>query len=86
MNTQKLTAITLLGCIIVLIVIYLLYKFVITLINLINTKETFYGKNGNSKRDKMIKIYKHDDILDPDENTNNELRDPDSDYGRDPDS
>ena len=37
----------------------------------------------------MIKIYRGDDILDPDEiiyNSNYNVNDPDSTYGKDPDS
>ena len=43
-------------------------------------------KGNDSKRNKMISIYKGDEILDPDEDTNDENDDPDSTGGRDPDS
>ena len=48
-----------------------------------------FGSYGNSKRDKMIKIYKDDTILDPDDAPYNnkyddDNNDPDSTFGYDP--
>jgi len=45
-----------------------------------------YFNNNNSKRSKMMKIYKNSNILDPDEDPDDEGDDPDSSLGRDPDS
>ena len=44
------------------------------------------GNSNNSKRNKLINIYKNDSILDPDEDTNDEFSDPDSTNGHDPDA
>jgi hypothetical protein len=45
-----------------------------------------YGKEGfEDKRNMLKKIYKNDDIQDPDEDPDDEGDDPDSDYGVDPD-
>jgi hypothetical protein len=53
-----------------------------------NNNEYFGSRDrGNdSKRNKMIRIYKGDEILDPDEDPDDENDDPDSTRGRDPDS
>ena len=70
------------------IIILLLGYFLYLLVNKINKK---YNKKttenfNNSKRSKMMRIYKNDTILDPDENPYEESDDPDSSRGRDPDS
>jgi len=48
----------------------------------------FFGcrRDNDSKRNKMMSIYKSDDILDPDEDPDDENDDPDSTKGRDPDA
>ena len=69
-QTNTLTSTVLLGCIIIILFSYLLF-IIIKLINKLINKliykyiETFRS-DSNSKRNKMITIYKDNDILDPD--------------------
>ena len=76
-------------CIITIITFYIIC-WIFKMLNKIEL-ELFSGRNSssNTKRDKMKKIYKSDDISDPDEiltdDTNNNVMDPDDDYGIDPD-
>jgi len=97
MNTiYKNESFILFNCILIIILFYFLYYAYIFLskylykykkYNLYNIKIEKFGSN--SKRSKMIKIYKGDNILDPDEiiyNSNYNVNDPDSTYGKDPDS
>ena len=62
------------------IIIFILQKMGI-IGNIITDYESFEGK-----RYMMKKIYKNDDIADPDEDPDDEGDDPDSKYGADPDS
>lgn len=75
-----------LACILTIITFYFFYWIIKCLI-----KNTELFSNSNSKRDKMERIYKSDEILDPDEQAMYNYKDdgcfdPDSDCGRDPDS
>lgn len=80
----KKESIVIFSCIIILLLLYCLYLILNKIINYYNKNtETF---NNNSKRSKMIRIYKNDNILDPDEDPDDESDDPDSTRGRDPDS
>ena len=72
------------SCILIIIVVYFMYYLCKTLTETFGCN-TRRGSN-NSKRAKMIKIYKNDDISDPDENPDDEENnDPDSTFGIDPD-
>ena len=62
------------------IIIFILQKMGIVG-SIITDYESFEGK-----RYMMKKIYKNDDIADPDEDPDDEGDDPDSQYGADPDS
>jgi YbbR domain-containing protein len=80
----KKESIVIFSCIIILLLVYCLYLIVNKIKNYYNKNtETF---NNNSKRSKMIRMYKNDNILDPDEDPDDESDDPDSTRGRDPDS
>ena len=80
---KNLISTTLLMCIMVICIFYILYW----LLNKFIKIELFSNSNSNNdKRYKMMKIYKDDDIYDPDENTNDECTDPDASCGKDPDS
>jgi hypothetical protein len=76
------------SCMIIIIIFYCIFL----IYNRINKTYTRYTKykelflNNDSKRSKMIRLYKDSDILDPDENPNLNIEDPDSTDGRDPDS
>lgn len=89
-KTNTLTSTVLLGCIIIILFSYLLF-IIIKLINKLINKliykyiETFRS-DSNSKRNKMITIYKDNDILDPDENPEYNVNDPDSTISIDPDN
>jgi len=91
-KSSKTISTVLLGCIIIIISCYILYIIVNIINKLINKLiskyiETFRnGSSNNSKRHKMIQIYKNDDIPDPDENPNIEDNDPDSTISLDPDN
>jgi len=68
-------------CILIIIIGYLLYW----LIKKIAVRELFYN---DSRREKMKKIYKSDEIYDPDEEQSSSLNacfDPDCNGGMDPD-
>ena len=73
-------------CILIIIIGYCLY-FLYTKINkkCKNTEDFGSRKDSDSKRNKMMTIYKSDEILDPDEDPDDENDDPDSTRGRDPD-
>jgi len=80
----KKESIVIFSCIIILLLVYCLYLIVNKIKNYYNKNtETF---NNNSKRSKMIRMYKNDNILDPDEDPDDESDDPDSTRGSDPDS
>jgi len=80
----KKESIVIFSSIIILLLVYCLYLIVNKIKNYYNKNtETF---NNNSKRSKMIRMYKNDNILDPDEDPDDESDDPDSTRGRDPDS
>ncbi len=80
----KKESIVIFSCIIILLLVYCLYLIVNKIKNYYNKNtETF---NNNSKRSKMIRMYKNNNILDPDEDPDDESDDPDSTRGRDPDS
>lgn len=77
-----------LGCILLILTFYCFYWFIKSILKL-NKIELF--SNGNSKRDKMKRIYKSDEVLDPDEivmnsYNNDDCDDPDGTCGTDPDS
>ena len=80
----KKESIVIFSSIIILLLVYCLYLIVNKIKNYYNKNtETF---NNNSKRSKMIRMYKNDNILDPDEDPDDESDDPDSTRGSDPDS
>ena len=86
-KTNKLTSIVLLGCIIIICVTYLLFIIIKYTLKLFSSyKELFKGSSSNDKRSKMMKIYKSDEILDPDENPEYNINDPDSTISLDPDN
>ena len=86
-KTNKLTSIVLLACIIIICVTYLLFIIIKYTLKLFSSyKELFRGNSSNDKRSKMMKIYKSDDIPDPDENPNAGVNDPDSTISLDPDN
>ena len=89
-NHYKKESTVILACII-LIILFIILIWIIK--KLLNKIELFGNRSssGNSKRDKMKRIYKSDEVLDPDETVMNnpnedECDDPDGDCGRDPDS
>ena len=74
-------------CILIILLGYCLY-FLYTKINKKykkNTEDFGSRKDSDSKRNKMMTIYKSDEILDPDEDPDDENDDPDSTRGREPD-
>jgi hypothetical protein len=75
-NTKKISSILLI-CIILILSFFLIYYFLGKIGIILETFE--------DKRLLMKKIYKDDDIQDPDEDPDDEGDDPDSDYGVDPD-
>jgi len=81
-NGNKKISIILLGCVVIVIISYILYF----LYTKFTSVELFGVSDSNSKRNKMMKIYKSNDISDPDENIDDDIMDPDSTNGRDPDS
>ena len=90
-KSSKIISTVLLGCIIIIISCYFLYIIVNIINKLLNRLisryiETFRNVSNNSKRNKMMEIYKNDDIPDPDENPNIEDNDPDSTISLDPDN
>jgi hypothetical protein len=87
-KTNKLTSVILLACIIIISCTYLIYLIISCIYKLISIdKELFRSSNSsNDKRNKMIKIYKNDDIPDPDENPEYNINDPDSTVSIDPDN
>ncbi len=91
-KSSKIISTVLLGCIIIIISCYFLYIIVNIINKLINKLiskyiETFRnGSSNNSKRHKMMEIYKNDDIPDPDENPQYNVNDPDSIDSTDPDN
>ena len=72
-------------CIIIIIIFYCLFL-IYNRIYKTYTKCKELFLNNDSKRNKMIKLYKDDEILDPDEDPGINVADPDSSEGRDPDS
>lgn len=86
-KTNKLISLVLLACIIIIIFTYLLFTIIKYTIKLLSIyKESFRSNSSNDKRSRMIKIYKSDDIPDPDENPDNNVNDPDSTISLDPDN
>ena len=87
-KTNKLTSIVILACIIIICFTYLLFIIIKYTLKLFSSyKELFKSSSSsNDKRNKMIKIYKADDIPDPDENPDNGVNDPDSTISLDPDN
>ena len=79
-NKYKDMSLIIFSYILVILICYCVY-----IIYNIKYKE-YFGNNSDSKRNKMIKIYKNNNILDPDEDPDDEGDDPDSSSGRDPDS
>lgn len=74
-----------LACIIIILVFYL----ILWCFKQLNKIELF--SNSDSKREKMKKIYKSNDVSDPDEMLDDDpyddnVHDPDDSYGMDPDS
>lgn len=92
MYENKKESTIILGCIIVILIFYVLYWCFISIKNIFKSKESFNCRNSsNSKRELMKKIYKSDEVLDPDEIVtynlyDDECNDPDGDCGQDPDS
>ena len=86
-KTNKLTSVILLACIIIISCTYSIYLIISCIYKLIfEDKELFRSNSSNDKRNKMIKIYKNDDIPDPDENPEYNINDPDSTISIDPDN
>ena len=85
----KKESIVIFGCILIILIYYLFY-FIFKKLNNINYNKFEYFNNSDSKRNKMIKIYRKNDISDPDEdtneNTNDDNNDPDSSNPYDPDT
>jgi hypothetical protein len=81
MNNYKNESLVIFYCIITIIIFY----FLCLLYN--KTYKTYkeYFSSNDSKRSKMMKIYKGDETLDPDENPGLNIHDPDSSTGYDPD-
>jgi hypothetical protein len=81
-------ALVIFSCILIIIIGYCFYLLYAEIKNIYKkNKEEFGSRGGNdSKRHKMMRIYKGDEILDPDEDPDDENDDPDSTGGRDPDS
>jgi hypothetical protein len=82
-NNKTITTILLFAIFLILItaIIIQILKYFGIIDNIITDYETFEGK-----RYLMKKIYKNNDIADPDEDPDDEGDDPDSQYGADPDS
>lgn len=85
-KTNKLTSTILLSCIIIIIFTYLLYIICKYICKFVSRNKELFRNSSNDKRSKMIKIYKDDDILDPDENPEYNINDPDSTISIDPDN
>lgn len=85
-KSNKLTSLVLLGCIIIIILSYLLFIFFKGISNLLSRYTETFNTDSNSKRSKIIKMYKSDEILDPDENPDYNVNDPDSTISIDPDN
>lgn len=81
-------ALVILCCMLIIIIGYCFYVLFAKINKLYKkNKEDFGCREGNdSKRNKMMSIYKSDEILDPDEDPDDENDDPDSTRGRDPDN
>jgi len=92
MYDHKKESAIILACILSILLFYFIYWIITSFASIINKKELFGCRNsGNSKRDKMTKIYKSNEVSDPDEIVNynpydDECDDPDGDCGHDPDS
>lgn len=90
----KKESIVIFGSILIILLVYLIYLIFKKISNInynVNGYEYFRSNSdSNSKRNKMMKIYKNNDILDPDENTNlntnDDNNDPDSSKPYDPDN
>lgn len=86
-KSNNLTSVILLACIIIIIFTYLLFIIIKYTFKLLSGDiELFRSSSSNDKRSKMIKIYKNDDIPDPDENPDYNVNDPDSTISLDPDN
>ena len=86
-KTNNLTSVILLACIIIIIFAYLLFIIIKYTFKLLSGDiELFRSSSSNDKRSKLIKIYKNDDIPDPDENPDYNVNDPDSTISLDPDN
>jgi hypothetical protein len=85
MRNYKNESTIILICIITIITFYC----ICWIFKMLNKIELELFSSNNSKRDKMKKIYKSDDISDPDEiltdDANDNVMDPDDDYAMDPD-
>ena len=88
MYENKKESTIILACIIIILIFYFIYWIIKSIIN---KKELFRNGDSNSKREKMKRIYKSNEILDPDEiimsNSDiDECDDPDGSCGADPDA
>ena len=76
--------------ILICILTILLFYCICWIFKMLNKIELELFANSDSKREKMKKIYKSNDVNDPDEiltdDANDNVMDPDDDYGMDPDS
>jgi hypothetical protein len=86
-KSNNLTSVILLACIIIIIFTYSLFIIIKYTFKLLSGDiELFRSSSSNDKRSKLIKIYKNDDIPDPDENPEYNINDPDSTISLDPDN
>ena len=91
MYNYKKESIIILACIIIIIIFYifyLIYLILKKLLKYLNNKELF---SNDTKREKMKRIYKSNEVLDPDEIIvdnpyDDDCDDPDGNCGSDPDS
>jgi len=77
-NKNKVESVIFLVCIIILVIGYIIYL----ILKKISIYELELFSSNNSKRGKMMKIFKSDEIYDPDEKTY-DCNDPDGDCGYD---
>ena len=87
-KSNNLTSVILLACIIIIIFTYLLFIIIKYTFKLLSGDIELFrsSSSSNDKRSKLIKIYKNDDIPDPDENPDYNVNDPDSTISLDPDN
>jgi hypothetical protein len=86
-KSNNLTSVILLACIIIIIFTYSLFIIIKYTFKLLSGDiELFRSSSSNDKRSNLIKIYKNDDIPDPDENPEYNINDPDSTISLDPDN